>query len=199
MNRRVRFTLVFGGVIAVGFGGATAVVGMTNGETLKGSAHPAVHPQAPRLVAEPPSTPSTEVTKPDPRGDGPPWSVLAFKNKDGRPCVAFGRNVNGEVGALDQSGRVQEYPTNEGGSCVYLDMVPAGAQITRGADPEARTIVHGLAGPKVRAIIVTSAAGEEALDIGPHGGFMKVFDPSIPMKTVHVEAELKDGSVIQLI
>ena len=79
------------GAIAVGFAGATAVVGLTHQRPTR----PAVLGRVAPSVQPPASSPSTEATQADPDGKGPPWSVIAFKGPDGRPCAAFGRDVNG--------------------------------------------------------------------------------------------------------
>jgi hypothetical protein len=157
------------------------VVGLTH----KRPARPAVLGHVSPTVQPPTSSSPAEVSQPDPDGKGPPWSVIVFKGPDGRSCAAFGRNDNGR----------RSY---EGRTCVALDQVPAGLQITRGSGPDSRTIVHGLAGPTVRAISVTSPAGTETLDIGPHGGFIKVFGPSVTIQDIHVDAALEDGSVVRL-
>jgi hypothetical protein len=177
----VKVAIVLCGAIAAGFAGAIAVVGLTHERPTQ----PAVLGHVAPTVQRPASSSSADATQPDPDGKGPPWSVIVFKGPDGRQCAAFGRNVDGR----------RSY---EGRTCVALGQVPAGLQITRGSGPDSRTIVHGLAGPTVRAISVTSPAGTETLDIGPHGGFIKVFDPSVTIQDIHVDAALKDGSAVQL-
>jgi hypothetical protein len=108
-----------------------------------------------------------------------------------------GQVVGGKVGALVDD-RFHEYPLHEGGSCVDLDRVPAGVQVTQPAAGDAPTVAHGLAGPQVKSISVT--AGEQSVTpkLGPRGGFVVPLAPGTRIEDVDVVAVLRDGSSVTL-
>ncbi|HEX2084690.1 MAG TPA: hypothetical protein VHF89_03335 [Solirubrobacteraceae bacterium] len=143
-------------------------------------------------------TDSTEGRVPDPLGEGPPWSVVVFRSRDGRTCTAVGRNVRGRVGAIND-GEFHEYPIHEGASCMDLTKIPAGATVGSGAEPHVRTTVHGLAGPDVERIVLTTPEGTRDLPIVRRGAFLAVLEPSVEIPDVEVVAILKSGRELKLL
>lgn len=181
---------------ALGFAGATIVQGFVR---TQGDGQPHRHVNSgPDGTAAEPGTSSVEGEAPDPRRQGPPWAVIVYRSRDGRMCAAFGRKVDGKVGALN-GGRFSEYPIHEGGSCIDLRAAPAGAQVSAGAGPEDRTIVHGIAGPRVKAVDVTTPSGTRPAEIGPRGGFVVALEPGTAVPDVSVVAVLEDGDTVRLL
>lgn len=176
---------------------AVAAVGAVGGDRASRDEQrpPAADPYA-GLGAEP-GTDSVEGREPHPRG-GAPWSVVVFRSKDGRTCAAAGRNVDGRVGAINE-GRFSAYPIREGASCVNLDSVPAGAQITTNVGAEKNTVVHGIAGPDVAAIEISARGTTDEPAIGQRGGFVAVLPQDIAITELDVVARLTSGERVPLL
>ncbi|CAA9515160.1 MAG: hypothetical protein AVDCRST_MAG85-2565 [uncultured Solirubrobacteraceae bacterium] len=198
MRHKTQLAIAALACIALGFGGVTAVQAVVDDRPTANEHSHSSDPDREDPTSAEPGTDTVEASAEDPRGEGPPWSVVVYRSKDGRTCAAAGRKVNGRVGALN-SGRFTEYPIHEGGTCVDLTAVPAGAQVRAGTGPEDRIIVHGVAGPKVRTIEVSSRSGAAVVDIGPRGGFVTALQPGTALAQVRVVAILKDGQRITLL
>ena len=150
-------------------------------------------------------TDSIERVTRDPSGKGRDWAVTVFKAKNGQDCVAPGRKVGQQVGDVAPDGSFTPYPIEDGATCADLSAVPAGVQVTTDMRGEPRTMVYGLAGPKVRSISIGVDGTKEDVSLGPRGAFLRVLGPEIQPPAsgrppaVSVTATLKDGSVVPLL
>lgn len=136
----------------------------------------------------------------DPSDTSQRWAVLRFDSADGQPCAAAGRYVAGRVGQIAGDGSFVAYSTDESGSCLNLDKVPAGAQISSGATAADRTVIHGLVGPNVDQVRVDAGNMERVLNIGPRGTFLAVLPSgSSPRRTVKVVVRLTNGQTKQIL
>lgn len=177
------------------------IIGGFTAASVIGSADPPAQPHGilePGGLAGVPGSDDVDHVKPDPQGKGRQWAVTVFKAKNGQTCVEPGRKQGNEVGNVKPDGDFAPYPIEDGGTCVDLSVVPAGAAIS-GRLTENRTTVHGVAGPKVRQITLTIDGASQELAIGRRGAFFAVFDGLLSRDDVAVTATLKDDSVVRLI
>ena len=122
------------------------------------------------------------------------WAVTVFKSKGGPTCVARGRKQGSQVGEVGSDGKFGAYPIEDGATCVDLDAVPAGVQITESKVGDHRVTVHGVAGPNVRSIDLAVNGVTKSLPLGPRGAFLSVLGPEVDPKALKVVAKLRDGS-----
>src|ERR1044072_8484964 len=141
-----------------------------------------------------PGTDTLEATVADPKVKGRDWAVTVFRSKGGQTCVARGRKQGDQVGEVGPDGRFGAYPIEDGATCVDLNVVPAGVQITESKVGDRRVTVHGVAGPKVTSISLTVNGVTEDLPLGPRKAFLAVLGPEVNPKSLKVVAKLKDGS-----
>lgn len=147
-----------------------------------------------------PGSDSVESRQADPAGRGPDWGVVVFTANNGQACAAAGRLSAGKVGAMRKDGSIHPYPIADGASCVDLDAVPAGAQVTMGTGSGARTVVHGIAGPDVASVTLGTPDGTRDLALGPRGSFLAVLDAAdVSLGDVKLSARLHSGASRQLL
>jgi hypothetical protein len=150
-------------------------------------------------LAGAPGSESLDATYPDPAQKRKDWGVVVFTARDGQTCAAAGRTAAGKVGTLRPDGSVEPYPIEDGASCVDLKVVPAGAQVTMGTGVDARTIIHGIAGPEVTSVTLKTPSGIRDLPIGPRGSFLAVLTANTRFDEVEVTAQLRTGEVRKLL
>jgi hypothetical protein len=143
---------------------------------------------------------SIDAHTPDPAG-GEPWAVRTYRLASGQTCADFGRDVGGELGLIDAAGSFHgRRPRDAGGNCG--DPEAAGALLlaatfyaddptTDGQEP-ARTIVHGVAGSRVKTVSVEWPDGERQLELAVQGAFISVYPGGV--ERVPVTVGYRDGS-----
>jgi len=176
--------------VPVGFAGATAVVGTP------------VTPRAGVVTdaggyAGVAGSESIERVTPDlaAGGTGKPWALTVFKAHNGQTCAAPGRKQGNAVGSVNPDGSVTPYPIEDSATCVDLRDTPAGVQVTSGQEG---TSVHGIAGRRVRRIIITFNGTRRAVRIGRRGAFLAVLG-AVEFDAVGVTAIMRDGRRVVLL
>jgi hypothetical protein len=146
----------------------------------------------PRIV---PGSDSIESRAADPAG-GPPWAGRVYLSQGGQICADFGREIDGRIGLVDAAGSFHERrPDDAGGNCgdpnaalglmLAVDYYPDDPT-TSGVEA-ARTVVHGVAGTRVRTISVRWPTGDEALEVSRRGAFISVYGRGASVVPVLVE------------
>lgn len=118
---------------------------------------------------------SLDATAPDPDG-GPSWVVARFVNENGRECAAVGRLVAGRFGRVQGDGRFQPLGVGPGGVCgdAKQEFVHAIGVYPGDGSREARTILFGIAGSVVPAMVLAPDGSRHRLTRGARGGFLVV-------------------------
>ncbi|HEV3001562.1 MAG TPA: hypothetical protein VGW75_12545 [Solirubrobacteraceae bacterium] len=193
MRRTIIALVTLALCVAGGFATATVLGAGADGS-------PAPKPAGGLDLGAKPGSDSVESRQADPAGRGPDWGVVVFTARNGHACAAAGPIAGGRVGARRRDGTIAPYPIDEGASCVDLDAVPAGAQVTMGTGAGARTVVHGVAGPDVASVTLTTPQGARDLRIGPRGSFLAVLDAAdAALGDVKLSARLHSGASRQLL
>jgi hypothetical protein len=178
---------------------SAATAGIALADSVTGSA-------APEEVAAPDPTPvpgseSVESRTADPAG-GPPWAVRVYKLASGDSCADFGREVDGRLGLIDGAGRFHvRRSADAGGNCGDPDAA-TGLLLAATFYPDdpttdefepPRTIIHGIAGVRVRQIEVRWPDRSEPVELSPRRGFVAVYDGQVTDLLVTVT--YRDGTV----
>jgi hypothetical protein len=186
MRRPLAALIVLLACAAVGFAAAT-VIGST-GDAADDD----------RLAGKPGSE-ALDTAQPDPSGAGREWAVTVFTARNGQKCAAVGRRVGDKVGSVAPDGTFTPYPIEDGASCIDLEEVPAGAQVSSSTGRDRRTTVHGLAGPRVRRVILGVDGVKRRLRVGARGAFLAVLGPEVEPDAIRLTATLDDGSELRLL
>jgi hypothetical protein len=185
-------SLIRNGLLLAAVAAATAL-GVTAASALAPDDQPAVQDQWAGLPGVAGSDEIAARTG-DPDG-GVRWAVRTYTNRAGARCADFGQEVGGRIGMVDAEGAFHERKLVEGtGNCadpaagigiglsvtVYPD-----DPTTAGVEP-ARTIVHGLAGPRIERVSVEWPKGTELLTLSSRRAFIAVHDGGEPPLSVSV-------------
>jgi len=191
--------LLIAATAAIGFGGMTALGAISVGGHMDAPSHGHDHFRGetqPGGAGGVRGSETVDRRARNPRQDDRlPLAVLVFRSRDGRTCAAHGQELDGRVGAvMRERGRFEEYPLEQGASCIDFDDAPAGVQAIAGSTGDTPTVVFGVAGPTVARILVSSPQGALVpLEQGPRGGFILALDADVGLDQIDVFAELKTG------
>jgi hypothetical protein len=178
---------------------ACAATGFVGATVLGAAGEPSPASEGPADLSGRPGSDALANQQPDPLGEGPDWALTVFTAANGQRCAAAGRVVDGKVGLLRSDGSFVPYSISEGATCVDLDAVPAGVQVAMGAQGDARTVIHGIAGPQVETIVVGTPERSFEPEIGDRGSYLAVLDPArAKIGEVTVRARLHDGRTLTL-
>lgn len=133
----------------------------------------------------------------DPLG-GIDWALRAYTSTSGGSCVEAGRVSDGRFGQVDAAGAYREQPIDGGGTCGDLAAEPVIVAVNAypaRADRGARTVLFGLAGPRVAGVLVQRPGEAVAARpaIGATGGFLLPLAGTIAATELPVTVTLDDG------
>lgn len=184
-RRRRRRRLPAGrlGALAVGLALLAVAAAATAAVLLikQGSPLPAPHAQDLRSqgIPLPGSARLAGLDAPDPASGQPPWDLRLSRTSNGETCTAVGQVVGGRLGIVGLDHVFRPLPVAAVDSC-GVDTAGAptllGAQTFVGRTPaQARTVLSGVAGAGVRAVIVHAEGRSRRLALGPDGSFITVY------------------------
>jgi len=176
---------------------AMAVAGALSGVALGTTAtqqppgsHDAI--EAPPALAPKPETATIEATAADPSGTGQPWGVRVSTSQAGGTCISVGRTSGSELGQVKASDEFVPRPQSPAESCAPPSAWEQDHAMVAASGQDGRVVIHGVAGPNVRRILIDSV--EQKLTA--KRAFIAVFDGESALDAAkhHVVAELVDGS-----
>lgn len=165
--------------LVLGSGVATATAATTIA-VLRGSVIPAPAAQdVPREQTPVPSTARVSALRAaDPQAGVPPWTLRIARSDTGYLCSTVGQVRGGAFGLVGLDGRFREMALGVTDSCGQEQRTGAslvGARAFAGRSPmDARTVVSGVAGPHLRAVVLQTATHRRAVPHRPDGAFVAV-------------------------
>lgn len=179
--RRRRFGLGGGGLrsfllasaLVVGTAGASAAGTLTvlRGSPLPG---PAARDAGPAQTPAPGTSQVSAVRAQDPAG-GPPWTVRLSRSQTGLLCSTAGQVVDGQFGLVGLDDRFRPFAEGivdgcgeerrDGASLIGARVFDAPAR------EDVRTVVNGVAGPRLRAVRVDAGGRSRAVPVAEGGVF----------------------------
>lgn len=161
-------------VIAIAVTGATAAAAGTF-TALRGSPIPGplARDAGPDQRAAPGTARVTAVRSADPAG-GAPWTLRLAASPSGLTCTTVGQEVDGAFGLVGLEGRFRPFSEGVDGCGDAARGPIAGARVFDAPNrKDVRTVVYGLAGPKLSGVRVFTATGSQNVPVGPGGTFVK--------------------------
>ncbi|WP_026909590.1 hypothetical protein [Patulibacter minatonensis] len=172
--RTVLVALVIGGTTASAGAAATLVA-------LRGSVIPA--PSAADVPREqtpvPDSVRVSAVRAPDPAPGVPPWTVRVARSTTGYVCSTIGQVSGGVFGLVGLDGRFRPLAPGVTNSCGQEQRDAAsliGARtLAARRDADARVVVSGVAGDRLRRVVVSTSQGRRTVPHDAGGAFVTVY------------------------
>ena len=170
-----RRSLALAAALVLLLGGATAGAALL---VLRGSVIQA--PSASDVPVEQRPVLSTEwlstLRAPDPAVGQPPWSLRLARSQTGLWCSTVGQVLGGRFGLVGTDGRFRLLAPGVTDSCGAIGTggdALLGARVfdaPRRAD--VRTVISGIAGPRLRGVRVATIAGRRSVPVGAGGTFV---------------------------
>lgn len=165
--------------LVLGTGTATATAAATVA-VLRGSVIPAPAARdVPREQTPVPSTARVSALRvADPHRGVPPWTLRIARSDTGYLCSTVGQVRGGAFGLVGLDGRFRTLAAGVTDSCGQEQRTGAslvGARVFAGRRPaDVRTVVSGIAGPRLRTVVLATATGRRAVAHRPDGAFAAV-------------------------
>jgi hypothetical protein len=148
----------------------------------------------------PGTTRLTGLTAADPVAGRPPWTLRLARSSTGLLCSTVGQLDGGRFGLVGLDGRFRAYAERIVDSCgeqqrgSHASLV--GARVFDAEHPrEVRTVVNGVAGPSLRAVVLDVRGRARPVPVGPGGTFLAVLAGYPEDSGVQVELRFADGRV----
>lgn len=170
--RRIALAAALFALVGAATAGATLLV-------LRGSVipAPAVRDVPPDQMPAPGTARVSELRAADPAPGQPPWTLRLARSTTGLLCTTAGQLVDRRFGLIGLDGRFRAYPERIVDSCgeqvrgARASLI--GARVFSARTPaDVRTVVSGVAGPRLRAVTLVVRDQRRAVAVGAGGTFV---------------------------
>jgi hypothetical protein len=105
-------------------------------------------------------------------GHGLPWTVRVARSKTGFTCTTVGQVSDGVFGLTGLDGVFRRLPGELSDACGQGGTLTGARVLAAAKTANVRSIVYGVAGEKLRAVTLTTTAGDRPLEVGAGGTYV---------------------------
>jgi hypothetical protein len=183
--------------VLVGAATAGATFAVLRGSVIPG---PAAHDVPVGQLPAPGTARLTELRAADPVAGRPPWTLRLARSSTGLLCSTAGQLVDGRFGLVGLDDRFRAYAPTVVDSCGAQVRGPhaslIGARVFDADDErDVRTVVNGVGGPLLRAVMVVADGRRVAVPVGAGGAFVDALSGYPEDSALQVELRFADGDV----